>query len=86
MTPEQIRDWIKAGMPGCEVTVEGDGRHFYAVVIDASFAGKTLLQQQRMVYATVRARLDSGEIHALSVKTWTPEDYKKASPLPPGEG
>lgn len=78
MTPEQIRDWIKAGLPECNVSVEGDGRHFYAVVIGAAFAGKTLLQQQRMVYATVRDRLDSGEIHALSVKTGTPEEFNKS--------
>lgn len=84
MTPEQIQGWIQAGLPECAVQVEGDGRHFYAVVIGAVFAGKSLLQQQRMVYATVRDRLDTGEIHALSVKTWTPEDYKNASLLAPG--
>lgn len=77
MNPDQIRDWIKAGLPDCEVSVEGDGRHFYAVVVGSVFAGQSLLQQQRLVYATVRAQLDTGELHALSVKTWTPEEYKK---------
>ena len=78
ITAELIQDLIVQGLPGCEAAVEGDGRHWYATVISEVFSGKSLLQQQRLVYGTLGERLTSGEIHALSVKTYTPDDWKKA--------
>ncbi len=73
MENQQVEELIKAGLPDCEVTVTGDGRHFEAVVTSAAFAGKTPLQKQRMVMETVRAQIESDELHALSIKTLTPE-------------
>jgi len=78
ITAELIQDLIAQGLPGCEASVEGDGRHWYATVVSAAFGGKSLLQQQRLVYGTLGERLKSGEIHALSVKTYTPDDWQKA--------
>lgn len=79
ITAEQIRSWIEQGLPNCTARVEGDdGTHFNAVVVCAAFAGKTMLQQQRMVYATLGDRLARGEIHALALKTYTPEDWARA--------
>ena len=72
MENQQVERLIEAGLPGCQVTVTGDGRHFEAVVVSADFAGKTPLQRQRMVMNTVRAQIDSDELHALSIKTLTP--------------
>lgn len=77
VTAEMIQDLIAQGLPGCQVHVEGDGRHWYATVISAVFAGKSLLQQQRLVYGTLGDRLTSGEIHALSVKTYTPDEWQQ---------
>jgi len=77
ITAELIQDLITQGLPGCQATVEGDGRHWYATVIGEVFAGKSLLQQQRLVYGTLGDRLTTGAIHALSVKTYTPDDWKK---------
>jgi acid stress-induced BolA-like protein IbaG/YrbA len=78
ITAELIQDLIAQGLPGCQAAVEGDGRHWYATVIGEVFSGKSLLQQQRLVYGTLGDRLTSGEIHALSVKTYTPDDWQKA--------
>ncbi len=78
VTAEVIQDLIAQGLPGCRVNVEGDGRHWYATVIGEVFGGKSLLQQQRLVYGTLGDRLIKGEIHALSVKTYTPDDWHKA--------
>lgn len=72
MENQQVEQLIEAGLPGCKVTVTGDGRHFEAVVVSADFAGKTPLQRQRMVMNTVRAQIESDELHALSIKTLTP--------------
>jgi len=75
MENEAVEALIKAGMPGCEVHVSGDGRHFEAQVISEEFVGKSLIQRQRMVMATVKAQIESDELHALSIKTFTPEDW-----------
>ncbi len=74
MTAEQIAELIRQGLPGAEVTVRGDdGAHFEAEVISAEFAGKGIVQQHRMVYATLGDRM-GGEIHALALKTRVAQD------------
>ena len=74
MQNEEVARLIEEGLPGSQVTVTGDGRHFEAVVVNEAFAGKTPLQKQRMVMETVRAQIESDELHALSIKTLTPEE------------
>lgn len=70
---DAIRELIEAGMPDASVEVMGDdGQHFAARVISPSFSGKGIVEQHRMVYATLGDRM-GGEIHALSLKTLTPE-------------
>lgn len=77
VTPQQIQQLIEAGLPGAEVRVAGDdGTHFEAMVISPDFAGKTVVAQHRMVYATLGARMGT-EIHALALKTLTPEQWAK---------
>lgn len=81
MEPSEVENLIKAGLPDCEVTVTGDGSHFDAIVVGDVFAGLSLVKQQQMVYATVVDRISSGELHALSIKTYTPEDWERAKKL-----
>ena len=75
METNAVEQLIRTGMPGAQVTVTGDGSHFEAVVVSDAFAGKSLLQKQRMVMATVNEQIASGELHALSIKTFTPEEW-----------
>lgn len=71
-TAEQIRELIEAGLPDARVDVRGDdGAHFAAHVVSPSFAGHGIVEQHRMVYATLGERMGN-EIHALSLKTQTP--------------
>ncbi|WP_231971829.1 BolA family protein [Sulfurifustis variabilis] len=65
---------IEQGMPGARVEVIGDGHHFEALIVSPDFAGKTMIQQHRMVYATLGDKMRE-EIHALSLRTLTPEEY-----------
>lgn len=81
MEPEEVKRLIEAGLPGCQITVTGDGSHFDAVVIGEVFAGQTPVKKQQLVYATVKDKITSGELHALSIKTFTPEEWAKASKL-----
>jgi acid stress-induced BolA-like protein IbaG/YrbA len=70
---------IEEAMPGAQVIVRGDdGVHFEAVVISEDFLGKTLLQQHRLVNAALGGRIESGEIHALALRTYTPDAWQKA--------
>ncbi len=74
MNPELIAQLIEAGLPDAKVSVHGDdGVHFEATVICQAFAGKLPLARHRMVYATLGERM-GGEIHALSLKTLTPDE------------
>ncbi|WP_256646359.1 BolA family protein [Thermomonas paludicola] len=74
MNTNTIRQLIEAGLPGAQAEVQGeDGVHFEATVVCAAFAGKLPLARHRMVYSTLGERM-GGEIHALQLKTLTPEE------------
>lgn len=74
MDAETIRELIEQGLPGARAQVQGDdGVHFEALVVSPAFAGKLPLARHRMVYATLGERM-GGEIHALSLRTLTPEE------------
>lgn len=67
MENEQIEELIKLGIPGAQVTVTGDGRHFEASVVSDAFEGKSLLQRHRLILATVESQIATDELHALSI-------------------
>ena len=74
MDTETIKNLIERGLPGAKAEVQGaDGVHFEAVVVAHAFAGKLPLARHRLVYATL-GDLMGGAIHALSLKTLTPEE------------
>jgi acid stress-induced BolA-like protein IbaG/YrbA len=73
VTPESIQQGIAAGLPCERVEVIGDGQHFQAVVVSAAFQGKSRVQRHQMVYAALGDRMRE-EIHALSMRTLTPEE------------
>ena len=74
MNTDTIRILIEQGLPGARVVVRGDdGVHYEASVICDAFRGKLPLARHRLVYATLGDRM-GGEIHALSLKTQTPEE------------
>ena len=81
MNPEDVEKMIQAGLPDCEVKVEGDGSHFEAVVIGEMFNGMSLVKKQQAVYKTLGDKITSGEVHALTIKTFTAEEYAKAQKL-----
>ncbi len=76
--PVDIQRLIEAGMPGAQVRVVGDGHHFEAVVVSPAFAGKSMVQQHQLVYRTLGDRMKA-EIHALSMRTFTPEQWAQES-------
>lgn len=81
MTPEEVQNMIQAGLPDCDVKVEGDGSHFEAIVIGDMFDGMSQVKKQQTVYKTLGDKITSGEVHALTIKTFTAAEYEKAQKL-----
>ncbi|RYH03006.1 BolA family transcriptional regulator [Salipiger sp. IMCC34102] len=76
ITAQEIERLIREDFPDAQITVQGDdGAHFAAEVVDASFAGKNRVQQQRAVYAALKGKMDGsqGELHALALTTRAPD-------------
>lgn len=74
-TPEDIRGYIANGLDCTHVEVTGDGAHFEAIIVSALFEGKRLIARHQLVYQALGDRMRA-EIHALSMKTLTPDEYK----------
>jgi acid stress-induced BolA-like protein IbaG/YrbA len=69
---DELKQRIEAALPGAAAQVEGpDGVHFQATVVSPAFAGKSRIEQHRMVMDVFAGEL-GGSIHALSLKTKTP--------------
>lgn len=72
--PSSIEQSIRAGLACTHLEVTGDGAHFEAVIVSPSFAGLNRVRQHQLVYAALGARMRE-EIHALSMKTYSPEEW-----------
>jgi acid stress-induced BolA-like protein IbaG/YrbA len=72
--PDSIEQSIRAGLACTHLEVTGDGAHFEAVIVSPAFAGLTRVRQHQLVYAALGDRMRD-EIHALSMKTFSPEEW-----------
>jgi stress-induced morphogen len=80
MTPSQLKARIETLAPDTRVEVvdlTGTQDHYQALVVSPAFAGKLMIEQHRLVYRVLQAEIDSGEVHALTLKTYAPEQYQK---------
>ncbi|MGV6858689.1 MAG: BolA family protein [bacterium] len=75
MNPEEVKILIEAGLNDCSATVTNDGTKYYATIISPDFAGMNTLKKHQAVYRTVNEHITSGAIHALTIKTYTPEEW-----------
>ena len=82
VTADQIVTMIRADMPDADVRVNdltGGGDHFDVTVISTHFAGRSLVQQHQLVYKSVQQAMSTEAIHALGLKTYTPEEWSALS-------
>ena len=77
VSPEDIKGWIEENLEGASVEISGDGHHFEAEIVCAAVAGKSRIQQHQMVYGALGDRMKV-QIHALSMRTLTPEEKASA--------
>ncbi len=75
MTPQDLEDLIAQGLACSSISVEGDGRHWYASIVSAEFEGLRLIKRHQLVYQTLGQKMHTDEVHALSMKTFTPQEW-----------
>ena len=75
VTPESIKQGIESALACERVEVAGDGEHFQALVVSSQFAGRNRVQRHQLVYAALGDRMRE-EIHALSMRTLTPQEWR----------
>lgn len=75
MTSEELQAIIASGLPCEHIDLTGDGRHWYATIVSSVFEGQRLIQRHQRVYATLGGRMQTDEVHALSMKTYTPAEW-----------
>ena len=80
MTADQIQHLISTGLVCEYITLEGDGSHWYATIVSAEFEGKRPIARHQRVYATLGNKMATNEVHALSMKTYTPAEWAAAQP------
>ena len=76
MQGSELENLIKTGIPEAQVTVKGEGDHFEAIVVSQQFEGRSMVQQHQLVYATLGDRM-GGDIHALALHTYTPDEWAR---------
>jgi acid stress-induced BolA-like protein IbaG/YrbA len=81
VTPESVQAGIAAGLACEHLEVIGDGQHFQALIVSGAFAGKSRVQRHQLVYRALGERMRE-EIHALSMRTLTPEEWRKEGDAP----
>lgn len=83
MHPQEIKALIETHLQGSTAHIQGDdGRHFTALVISPVFAGKNRVQKQQLVYAALDKHIKDGSLHAISIKTFTPEEWREHNKEP----
>lgn len=75
MTAEQLKHLIASALVCEHITLEGDGRHWYATLVSKEFEGLRLIARHQRVYATLGQKMHTDEVHALSMKTYTPAEW-----------
>lgn len=75
MTAEELKSIIAAGLRCEHIELEGDGRHWYSTIVSPEFEGKRMIQRHQRVYAALGAKMHTDEVHALSMKTFTPAEW-----------
>ena len=79
LTAAEVKEYIAQGLACDYVQVQGnDGQHFEAVIVSPQFTGKNMVQQHQLVYQALGERMRE-EIHALSIRTFTPEAWARTS-------
>lgn len=79
MNLNQVQELIEKAIPEAHVSINdlvGDGDHLQVIVVSQKFEGKSLLEQHQMILTPLRESLKT-DLHALTLKTYTPQQWEK---------
>lgn len=79
MNAAELKSILEEALPECRVEVEGEGGKYQVTVVGECFAGLTPVRRQQLVYGGLGSLIADGTVHAVSIRTHTPEEYRKAS-------
>lgn len=76
MNSNDVKTLLESSLPDCEVLTDGEGCDFQITVLSSAFEGLNTVKRQQLVYSHLQEAIASGAIHAITMKTYTPEQYK----------
>lgn len=76
MDAASVQKLLEAHLENCEIRVQGEGSHYDILVVGEVFAGKRPVARQQQVYAGLNDQIADGSIHAVNIKTYTPEEWR----------
>lgn len=74
MDDTELKQVLHAGLGDCEIEIQIDGNKIGLVLVSSVFAGLSRVKRQQLVYGLLKDRIESGEIHAVTMRTLTPEE------------
>jgi acid stress-induced BolA-like protein IbaG/YrbA len=77
MTTEELHELLSQIIPNGQIMADGDGYHFTATLVADVFAGLSKVKRQQLIYQELSSYITSGAIHALTLSTYTPEEWKQ---------
>lgn len=81
MDPKEIEQILQQALALDEVHVKGEGNHYQVIAVSEVFADCSRVKQQQMIYAPLADKIADGTIHALSIKAYTPEKWRREKML-----
>ena len=77
MSPDAVKALLNEKLMGCNISVESNGGHYNVTVVGDIFEGKRPVQRQQLVYSALRDQIAAGDIHAVKMKTFTPQEWQQ---------
>lgn len=84
MDISEVRHLIETALPGCRLSVDGEGCNFSVKIVSEAFDGLSPVKRQQLVLAAVQEPLSTGALHAISMKVYTPAEWSAESPAASG--
>ncbi|MHB0774365.1 BolA family protein [Halomonas sp. WWR20] len=78
MQPNDVKTLLESRIDDCQFHIQGEGCNFQVIAVGEVFSGLTPVKRQQLIYGALSEEIASGELHAVSIKTYTPEQWEKA--------
>ena len=77
MNSDKVKDLLQEKLLGCQIEVEINGSHYNVTVVGEIFEGKRPVQRQQLVYSALQEQIATGDIHAVNMRTYTPQEWQQ---------